>query len=83
MPLESALIIAGIFLVILARLSMYYLREPRNGITYLEETENDDELMTALGSTVVSHVAGKAIHQEEPGKFGGGQSGGGGAGGGF
>jgi len=83
LPLESALILAGIFLVLLARLSMHYLREPRSGITYLEETEDDDELMTAIGSTVVSHVTGKAIHQEEPGKFGGGQSGGGGAGGGF
>jgi len=83
MPLETALIIAGIFLVVLARLSMYYLREPRNGITYLEETDDDDELMTAVGATVVSHVAGKSIHQEEESKFGGGQSGGGGAGGSF
>jgi hypothetical protein len=83
LPLESALILAGIFLVVLARLSMYYLREPRNGITYLEDTEEDDELMTAIGSTAVSHVAGKSIHQEEPGKFGGGQSGGGGAGSNF
>jgi hypothetical protein len=83
LPLESALILAGIFLVVLARISMHYLREPRNGITYLEDAEDDDELMTAIGATVVSHVAGKSIHHEEPGKFGGGQSGGGGAGGGF
>jgi hypothetical protein len=62
---------------------MYYLREPRNGITYLEEQDDEDELMTAVGATVVSHVAGKSIHQDEPSKFGGGQAGGGGAGGGF
>jgi len=83
MPLESALIIAGIFLVVLARISMHYLREPINGITYLEEPEDDNELATALGATVVSHVAGKSIHQEEQGKFGGGKSGGGGAGSSF
>ena len=83
MPLESALIFGGIFLIVLARLSMHYLREPRNGITYLGDTEDDDELVTAVGTTVVSHVAGKSIHQEEQSKFGGGQSGGGGAGGSF
>ena len=83
MPLETALVAAGILLVIIARLSMYILRVPRNGITYLEEPEDEDELMKAIGATVVSHVAGKALHQEEAGKFGGGQSGGGGAGGNF
>ena len=83
MPLETALILAGIFLIVLARLSMHFLREPRSGITYIEDSEEDDELMNAIGSTVVSHVAGKAIHQEEQSKFGGGQSGGGCAGSGF
>ena len=57
MPLESALILAGIFLIVLARLCMHFLRQPKNGITYVDESE-ENELMTALGSTVVSHVAG-------------------------
>jgi len=83
MPPEIALIIAGIFLIVLARISMHLLREPRNGITCLEESEDDNELITAVGATVVSHVAGKAIHKEEASTFGGGQSGGGGAGGNF
>jgi hypothetical protein len=83
MPVETALIVAGILLVVIARYCMYVLREPRNGITYIEDPEDDDELISAVGATVVSHVAGKAIHQEEAGKFGGGQSGGGGAGGSF
>ena len=79
LPLETALILAGAFLVLLSWVAIRYLRTPKHGIAY-DEVPEDAEAMDALSSILISRAAARAVPGNEN-PFGGGESGGGGAGG--
>jgi len=82
LPIETALSLAGIIMIVIAWACIKYLKVPRNGIAMLED-ETQDEAFETVGSILVSQAAGKAIQTNSGSPFGGGKSGAGGAGGAF
>jgi hypothetical protein len=82
LPVETAMILSGIILVTGAWASIQYLRSPKHGISYLEDSEATAEAFDAIGTVIVSQTISKTLPGNQN-KFGGGGSGGAGAGGEF
>ncbi|MFA6150418.1 MAG: hypothetical protein WC716_03790 [Chitinophagaceae bacterium] len=82
---EITLTTAGIIMILVAYVSIKYLKIPKYGITFEEEADEDNFLKTNAEALLVaqSFSRGSTELPEQTEGFGGGQSGGGGAGGGF
>jgi hypothetical protein len=81
MPIELALMLAGVIIVLIAWISMRYLKSPCFGITTEDDEARDKEALTVLGSIVVAQATSNLRPTEsQPNRFGGGETGGGGAG---
>lgn len=82
---EITLTSAGIIMILVAYVSIKYLKTPKYGITFEEEADEDNFLKTNAEALLVaqSFSRGAVEQPEQTEGFSGGQSGGGGAGGGF
>ncbi len=79
LPVEWALTIGGLLLIIGAVLAIRYLKAPKHGITYVADSENKLQNLEAI---VVNQIVPTATTPEGT-KFGGGDFGGAGAAGGY
>lgn len=80
MPLESAMILGGVVLIVAAWAVIRYLKQPRGGFTY--EADGPAEEMTGLKAAeaiIIAQTFHKTPQPGDPFKFGGGTGGGGGA----
>lgn len=82
---EIALTIAGLILIVVAYVSINYLKKPKYGITFEEELNDDNFLKSNAEALIIvqgmTHNAPSASQNEI--EFGGGESGGAGSGGSY
>jgi len=84
LPIEGAMTIGGIILIAIAYAAIQYLKIPRHGFTYKEQTGKHVIELLHIESIVISEIAAPPGGPSSEGiKFGGGSGGGGGAGGQF
>jgi uncharacterized membrane protein YgcG len=83
---EITLTSAGVIMILIAYAAIKYLKTPKYGITFDEDTDSDDFLKTNAEAMLVAQTfahPGAAAAKGNDFEFGGGESGGGGAGGSF
>lgn len=81
LPAETAMLLGGVLLVLLAYFAMKYLRAPRNGFTAEADSTGHRRATTQLESLVIAQTfAGPTAPGDAGVQFGGGSAGGGGAG---
>lgn len=78
LPIEGAMTLGGILMIVLAYAVIRYLKEPKQGFTY-EEDEAQAEGAIQLESLVIAQTMSATPQPDESFKFGGGTGGGGGA----
>ncbi|MEA5460742.1 hypothetical protein VB796_16915 [Arcicella sp. LKC2W] len=81
LPIEMALTISGILLIVLSGGLIYYLKNEKNGFTYQPDDEREGMNLEALLMSEV--IQSKVPQQGDTFRFGGGDTGGGGAGGNY
>ncbi|MBV7529263.1 hypothetical protein [Chitinophaga sp. sic0106] len=82
-PLEVAMTIAGVGMILVAYILIRYLKTPRNGFTS-EEVDDDQAAAVQLESLIIAQTFNKVGAPPKDGfEFGGGDGGGGGATGGY
>lgn len=77
---EVTLTLAGSIMIIIAYFSIKYLKTPKHGITYEEETDEDNFLKTNAEALVIAQSFSQQSQPQNNPKFGEGGFGGGGAG---
>ncbi|UFH53633.1 hypothetical protein [Spirosoma sp. KNUC1025] len=79
-PLNAALAIGGLVLILIAVAGIQYLREPKYGFTDVADEDSPNDLLTNM-STLASMQAAAGAHRapENGVRFGGGEFGGGGS----
>lgn len=77
---EVTLTLAGSIMIIIAYFSIKYLKTPKHGITYEEETDEDNFLKTNAEALVIAQSFSQQSQPQNDPKFGEGGFGGGGAG---
>jgi hypothetical protein len=83
MPLDIALILSGVMLLIICRLAYLYLKTPRHGIKYEKNEGEDPWLSKDVEAMVIAQALAQQhapVHQKHNTGFGEGKFGGGGAG---
>ncbi len=80
MPIETAMVLAGIVMIAVAWFVIGYLKQPRNGFTY-EADETGEEMagLKAAEAVIIAQTFHKTPQPDDSFKFGGGTGGGGGA----
>ncbi|MBO9154168.1 hypothetical protein ACFOTA_18275 [Chitinophaga sp. GCM10012297] len=80
MPIESAMVLGGVVLVVVAWGVIRYLKQPRNGFTYeADETAEEMTGLKAAEAIIIAQTFHKTPQPDDSFKFGGGTGGGGGA----
>ncbi|SHL21143.1 hypothetical protein SAMN05444266_102463 [Chitinophaga jiangningensis] len=82
-PLEVAMTLAGVAMILIAYILIRYLKTPKNGFTS-EEVDEDQAAAVQLESLIIAQTFNKVGAPPKDGfEFGGGDGGGGGASGGY
>jgi hypothetical protein len=79
MPVEIALILAGVIVVLISWFCIRYLKKPRLGFTLDDSADRDPEATDLIRSAIVAQATAQLNMEQKSSSFKGGNSGGGGA----